>query len=101
MKREHDPDSAKNKKLKPMSLQNFVLKQNYNKAITDILSQLETIERNRKEPYKAKAYQKAVNSLQHADHEITSGREAESLEGVGPKIARKIQEIIDNGKLNK
>jgi DNA polymerase/3'-5' exonuclease PolX len=50
----------------------FQPKTNHNKAITDILEQLEVIERNRGEPHKAKAYQKATSSLSRADKEIIS-----------------------------
>jgi DNA polymerase/3'-5' exonuclease PolX len=52
----------------------FQPKTNHNKAITDILEQLEVIERNRGEPHKAKAYQKASSSLSRADKEIISVR---------------------------
>lgn len=47
-------------------------KKNLNKKLTDILSQLEVIERNRGETYRAKAYRQAVQSLSHADFEVKS-----------------------------
>jgi DNA polymerase beta len=89
------------KKGKPMDLSNFVLKTNHNQKITAILEQLGEIEWNRGEKFKSKAYRRAKNSLEHLDHEVLSGEEAKHLEGVGEKIAKKIDEIIESGKLNK
>jgi len=52
--------------------QMFKPTKNYNEEITDILAQLEVIEKNRGEPYKAKAYRQAVSSLSRADKKVTS-----------------------------
>lgn len=40
-------------------------------------------------------YDKAIRSLVVHNEPITSGADARILPGVGPKIAEKIQEIID------
>lgn len=101
MKREPEEKDGKGSKKKKGTHISFSPKKNHNKNITEILNKLAEIEKNRGEVYKAKAYRKSVASLEHLDHEIKSGEEAKLLDGVGEKIAKKIDEIIESGKLNK
>lgn len=95
---EKEKTSSKKKKGTHIS---FAPKKNFNKHITEILVKLAEIEKNRGEVYKAKAYRKSVASLEHLDYPIQSGEDAKLLDGVGEKIAKKIDEIIESGKLNK
>eukprot|EP01083_Nonionella_stella_P087209 242522_1 len=73
----------------------------FNEHITGILSELAKNERASGNHWKAQAYGKAVKSLVNLDHKVTSGKQALKLPGVGKSIAKKIQEIIDTGKLEK
>ncbi|KAF2071194.1 hypothetical protein CYY_007480 [Polysphondylium violaceum] len=75
--------------------------ENKNKKLTEILSELAIFEKNQGLIHKHRAYLKAVQSIKAYAHEIKSGAEAQKLDGVGQKIAKKIQEIIDTGRLNK
>eukprot|EP01108_Squamamoeba_japonica_P007593 TRINITY_DN6414_c0_g1_i1.p1 TRINITY_DN6414_c0_g1~~TRINITY_DN6414_c0_g1_i1.p1 ORF type:complete len:379 (+),score=90.58 TRINITY_DN6414_c0_g1_i1:158-1294(+) len=75
--------------------------QNVNKQLTDILMQVGINEKNIGAHHKFNAYVKAVNSIKRHPHKLTSGAEAQKLEGVGAKIAKKIDEIIQTGKLDK
>lgn len=51
--------------------------------------------------HKHNAYRKAANSIAAYGKRITSAEEARKLEGVGKKIAEKIDEFIRTGKLRK
>src|SRR5690606_19141398 len=81
---------------------------NYNKNLTDILAEMGNIEKNRGQIHKFKAYDKAVKALKAYPRKITSvslekallcsifkqGKEASQLDGIGKKIAAKIDEIL-------
>jgi DNA polymerase beta len=75
--------------------------ENYNADITRILSQLGTIEKNKGQKHKHLAYMTAVGSLSSHKERVKDGKSAKQLDGVGEKIAKKIQEILDTGKLRK
>ena len=51
--------------------------------------------------FKFAAYQKAVKVLERLDHRLKSGDEAKTLDGIGEKIAKKIDEILATGTLKK
>lgn len=53
-----------------------------------------------KDRFRARAYLNAIKSIEKCGYELTSGDDAGKLEGVGKKIAEKIQEILDTGKLH-
>eukprot|EP01122_Echinamoeba_exundans_P010068 TRINITY_DN3670_c0_g1_i3.p1 TRINITY_DN3670_c0_g1~~TRINITY_DN3670_c0_g1_i3.p1 ORF type:complete len:424 (+),score=58.30 TRINITY_DN3670_c0_g1_i3:4-1275(+) len=75
--------------------------QNFNEDLTKILAELGETERNKGLLYKWRAYNQAVNSLKVHPKRIESGAEAKQLPGVGVKIAKKIQEILDTGQLKR
>lgn len=74
---------------------------NYNADITKILEEMGEVEKNTGFPHKAKAYQTAVASIASYPKRIPSGAEAKKLNGVGEKIAKKIQEIFRHRKIKK
>lgn len=47
------------------------------------------------------AYRKAISVLSNHPTRITSGEEARKLKGIGEKIAKKIDEFLQTGKLRK
>lgn len=51
--------------------------------------------------HKYNAYRKAANVLAGYPTRIKSGKEAKELEGIGKKIADKIDEFLQTGKLRK
>eukprot|EP01116_Phalansterium_solitarium_P015557 TRINITY_DN3444_c0_g1_i1.p1 TRINITY_DN3444_c0_g1~~TRINITY_DN3444_c0_g1_i1.p1 ORF type:complete len:398 (-),score=118.14 TRINITY_DN3444_c0_g1_i1:77-1270(-) len=75
--------------------------ENYNKKLTDILSDMAMIEKNKGDMARFKAYSKASKALSQHPAKITSGKEAQALDGVGKKIALKIDEILASGRLGK
>lgn len=53
-----------------------------------------------KDRFRAKAYINAIKEIKNCTIEITSGKDSLKLNGIGKKIADKIQEIIDTGELH-
>jgi len=53
-----------------------------------------------KDRFRARAYRNAIKALENCSYELESGKDALQLPGIGKKIADKIQEIIDTGKLH-
>ena len=57
--------------------------------------------RRGKDRFRAIAYAKAIKAIKALPADLTSGKEALDLKiGIGAKIAKKIQEILDTGELN-
>ncbi|KAJ3074724.1 hypothetical protein HK102_005733, partial [Quaeritorhiza haematococci] len=78
-----------------------VSKINHNEDITKILAELGQSEKNSGQIFKANAYFKAVRAISGYHKRLESGAEAKKLEGVGDKIAKKVDEILKTGKLQR
>ena len=75
---------------------------NLNADICEALMELATWEKNvNRNQHKHNAYRKAAETLAALDHRVGSGKEARKLPGVGEKIALKIDEILETGRLGK
>ncbi|KAF2896363.1 hypothetical protein ILUMI_09826 [Ignelater luminosus] len=75
---------------------------NPNHDICSALSELAEYEKNvSRNIYKYNAYRKAASVLASHSTRITSGDEARKLSGIGDKISKKIDEILQTGKLQK
>ncbi|KAM4678051.1 DNA polymerase beta [Discoglossus pictus] len=73
-----------------------------NEGITDFLIELANYERNvNRAIHKYNAYRKAASVIAKYPSKIKSGTEAKKLDGVGAKIAEKIDEFLATGKLRK
>ncbi|GIY25403.1 DNA polymerase beta [Caerostris extrusa] len=73
-----------------------------NSAYCELLLELADYEKNvNRNIHKFRAYSTAASSLAQHPVRIKSGKEALALKGVGKKIADKLDEIIDTGKLEK
>ncbi|XP_069473757.1 DNA polymerase beta [Ambystoma mexicanum] len=73
-----------------------------NDGITDFLTELANYERNvNRAIHKYNAYRKAASVISKYPSKIKNGNEAKKLEGVGAKIAEKIDEFLSTGKLRK
>lgn len=76
--------------------------ENPNSGITDFLTELADYEKNvNRAIHKYNAYRKAASAIGKHNEKITSGKEAKKLDGVGAKIAEKIDEFLATGKLKK
>ena len=75
---------------------------NPNQDLCDFLIELANFEKNiSKNIYKHNAYRKAAATLSGLPERVKSGAEAKKLPGIGEKIAKKIDEFLDTGKLRK
>ncbi|XP_012145527.1 DNA polymerase beta isoform X2 [Megachile rotundata] len=75
---------------------------NPNQDLCDFLMELANYERNvSKNIYKYNAYRKAAGTLGSLSERVKSGQEARKLPGIGEKIAKKIDEFLSTGKLQK
>ncbi|XP_073949300.1 DNA polymerase beta-like [Choristoneura fumiferana] len=75
---------------------------NLNGDFCDFLMELAEYEKNvSRNIHKYNAYRKAASVLAALDKRIESGDEAKKLKGIGEKIAKKIDEFLQTGKLAK
>lgn len=73
-----------------------------NEGITDFLVELANYEKNvNRAIHKYNAYRKAASTIAKYPNKIKNGEEAKKLDGVGAKIAEKIDEFLQTGKLRK
>eukprot|EP00727_Mastigamoeba_balamuthi_P010798 m51a1_g6340 putative dna polymerase beta (360) ;mRNA; r:32937-34539 len=81
--------------------------QNLNKDLTDALMEVAVTEKNSGQMAKFHVYQRAIHALRTYPKRVSSGEEARrlrsgaELDGIGVKIAKKIQELLDTGKLGR
>ena len=74
-------------------------KKSVNLRIADFLYELATYEATVSQAkFKANAYRKAAAAIAKHDEEIRSGDQAKKMEGVGKKIAEKIDEFLKTGE---
>lgn len=67
-----------------------------------MIAELANYERNsNKNVFKYNAYRKAAATLIALPERVKSGEEAKKLPGIGIKIAKKIDEFLQTGKLQK
>lgn len=75
---------------------------NLNADFCDFLMELADYEKNvSRNIHKYNAYRKAASVLAAHHKRIESGEEARKLNGIGDKIAKKIDEFLQTGKLRK
>jgi NAD-dependent DNA ligase len=74
-------------------------KKRYNEEFIDLLDKLSGIMMKHGEPFRAKAYQKAQDSILKYKGEITSVSQLEGLPGIGSTIMEKFEEYVKTGTL--
>ena len=84
--------------IQPVQTVNVTFLQN-NQKIIDNLKILADYERINKEPFKVKAYEKVINSIELYDKNIESLEDIKQLKGVGKKIEDKIIEFLNTGNI--
>ena len=75
-------------------------KKGINQQIVDNLKILHEYETIHKEPYKANAYEKVIESLEMHDQPIKTAEDIKNIKGVGKKIEDKIIEFLTTGKMH-
>ena len=74
---------------------------NHNKVITDELEKLAQAYKNSNDKWRCFGYEKAINAIKRHPKLISSREEAATIRGVGSKMAYKVEEILNSGKLRK
>jgi DNA polymerase/3'-5' exonuclease PolX len=72
-----------------------------NSNIHKMLLELAETERAKGEKFKSSAYVKAARAIKECKEEITSGKQAKQLKDIGEKIAKKIDELLATGTLER
>jgi DNA ligase (NAD+) len=71
----------------------------YNEEFIEILSKLSDIMMKNGQPFRAKAYQKAQESIVNYPDNITSVKQLNGVPGIGATISEKLNEYIETGTL--
>ena len=72
-----------------------------NAFIIETLQQLCDYYAQEKDEWRTIGYRKAITQLKHTKHEIESREDALAIRGIGGRLAEKIAEIVQTGKLEK
>lgn len=91
------PKEKKQKEAKAVKAANAV---DYKKSIIDNLKILADYEKLNKEPFKARAYSKVIDSIELFEGPINNVDDIKNINGIGEKINAKIREFIDTGKMS-
>eukprot|EP01094_Clydonella_sp_ATCC50884_P003292 TRINITY_DN1254_c0_g1_i1.p1 TRINITY_DN1254_c0_g1~~TRINITY_DN1254_c0_g1_i1.p1 ORF type:complete len:349 (+),score=125.50 TRINITY_DN1254_c0_g1_i1:217-1263(+) len=75
--------------------------ENHNENITALLDEIGQYEKIQGNVHKYNAYSKAAKEISLLPKALTSGKEAAAIDGVGKKIAKKIDHIIEHGSIPK
>ena len=86
------------KKLKKLKI-SIRKKPMYNQQFADLLAHLESIMKMKGEPFRARAYQKAKETIMAFPDNITSVEQLRGLPGIGETIIKKFNEFIETGTL--
>jgi DNA polymerase beta len=102
MMKKIEKDKAKENKDKDTDSDNdipIIIQPPNNKKIVDNLKILADYERINKEPFKVKAYEKVIDSIELFDKNIETPEDIKLLKGVGKKIEDKIIEFLNKGNI--
>ena len=90
------------KNLKPKEQENQMsqpAKKTYNEEYVKVLSELEDIMTRQGEPFRARAYHTAAESIMTFPEDITDPKQLEGVKGIGKTIMTKLEEYTKTGKL--
>jgi DNA ligase (NAD+) len=85
--------------LNAVPLNTVPLNKRYNEEFINLLDKLSGIMMKHGEPFRAKAYQKAQESIISYPNNITSLKQLEGLPGIGTTIMEKFKEYVETGTL--
>ena len=74
---------------------------NPNKKLLEELRILADFYKRNGEPFRARAYSKAIMTIENLDYKLKTKEQAMKLDGIGKGIAEKIQEFATSRKINK
>ena len=84
----------------PKKLRKELIKTDYKNIIIKNLKILSEYEKLNGEPFKTRAYNKVIDSLELSNHPITNIEDMQNINGIGDKISTKIKELIETGKIS-
>ncbi len=88
-----------NKKDLKTSIEFEIMTQRYNEQFIDILEKLSDIMTKQGEPFRARAYQKAIETIMNYQDDITDPKQLKGLPGIGDTIMEKLKEYVETGTL--
>jgi DNA polymerase beta len=94
--------NKKKKELKTMtkeSLKPMSKSSRYNESFVDLMDQLANLLMRQGEVFRAKAYQKASETIMVFPDDIVSVEQLKGQPGIGPTILEKLQEFVETGTL--
>jgi len=89
-------DEEKDLKKSP---QNIIMSQRYNEKFIDIMDQLAAIQTKQGEPFRARAYQKAQETIMTFQGDIHKPEDLKGMPNIGPTIMEKLKEFVETGTL--
>jgi len=81
------------------SPQNTIMPQRYNEQFIDLMDKLATIQTKHGEPFRARAYQKAQETIMTFQGDIHKPEDLKGLPNIGPTIMEKLNEYVETGTL--
>jgi DNA polymerase/3'-5' exonuclease PolX len=93
------PEVAKVKPNKVKIAKKAIKATDYKQSIIENLKILEDYEKLNKEPFKARAYSKVIDSIELFEGTINNMDDLKNINGIGEKINAKIKELIETGKM--
>lgn len=84
---------------KPIELEIMEEPHRYNEEFIDLMDKLNNIMLKQGEPFRARAYQKAQESIMSYPSDITSVAQLKGLPGIGTTILEKLNEYVQTGTL--
>jgi len=85
--------------IEDMSKKEEPLTKRYNEAFIDLMEQLSTIMLKHGEPFRARAYQKAQETIMSYNDDIVTPAQLKGLPGIGSTIMDKLNEYVETGTL--
>jgi DNA ligase (NAD+) len=85
--------------LKPTEPDKAMVPKRLNELFIDVLGELHTIMMGQGEPFRARAYQKAQESIMTYEKDITDPKQVQGLQGIGKTIMSKLEEYANTGTL--
>ena len=71
----------------------------YNEAFIQVLDNLKTLMTRKGEPFRARAYSKAQETIMLQNNDITSMSQLKGKPNIGPTIIKKLEEYLATGKI--
>ena len=72
----------------------------WNSDFVNVLNELETISKNKGEPFRARAYKTASDTILAMSEEIYDVNQLKDEKGIGKTIFEKLKSLVETGKIN-